>query len=153
MALKAGPSGPYDDDRFGDSELVYRRVPKRPDFLATIDPITEQERPTPAAFSIKDGEDGLSVYADSLIEAHGLERQRLCAWDTHGVAEFEVGLVRAELGIVGKVDSEDTVMGLAHAVVRGPGGTPSKSVWKAKRVLILRQLRFYPVAPRNEIAE
>lgn len=110
--IKRGPVGDYDDDQLSDDELLYRRVPDKPDHLETVDLVTGKPRPTPAAFSYSGN--GLSVFIHGLIRRHGLKTCDLCKdWSTHGVARFQARHVRPQAGVI-EDPTEDPLIGLAH---------------------------------------
>lgn len=146
--IKKGSAGGYDDDQFRDEELLYRRVPKKPDFLTLIDPVTGERRPTPAAFSIGDDEpDGLSVSIRTLILRHRLKTGNLCKnWETHGVARFRVGVLRPDTGII-EDPTDDPLIGKAHGLIRAPNGKPARAVWNEVRNKILKNVEYFEADP------
>lgn len=141
--IRTGSIGNYDDDQFLDTELLYRRIPAKPPYLKTRDPITGLFRPGPAAFSIKGEPDGLSIYIDSLIRRFRLKTRNLCSnWQTHGVARFEAGCVRPGLGVIADEVDEPSI-GKAHGLIRGPDGIPSRGQWNAIRDNILAHSVYF----------
>lgn len=147
MVIKSGQAGAYDDDTLTDDDLLYRRVPDKPDFLTQRDPITGRRRPQPAAFSIKHEPDGLSVHVESIIRTLRLKTKHLCDWETHGVARFEVRHVRPTLGVIAHEDRADAYLGKAHALIRGPRGIPARDEWNPIRDEILAHAEFFEDDP------
>lgn len=145
--IKTGPIGGYDDDQFSDEARLYRRVPDKPDYLKVIDPVTGEKRPTPAAFSIKDEPDGLSISIEILMRRHKLPTRNLCRdWNTHGVARFSAGLVRPSLGVI-SAPTDEQYAGKAHGLVRGPDGIPSRGTWNTIRSKILEHAVYFDSDP------
>ncbi|WP_156749549.1 hypothetical protein [Mycobacterium sp. E1747] len=145
--IKSGAFGDYDDTSFTDAELLYRRVPDKPSFLTQRDPITGKRRPQPAAFSIRQEPDGLSIVIHGLVRALRLKTKHLCNWETHGVARFAAGHVRPKLGVIAAADPNSPHLGQAHGLIRGPEGIPPASVWNPIRDEILAHVEFFESDP------
>lgn len=90
----------------------------------------------------------MSVSIEGLMEKLGPGREKLCNWDTHGVAEFPVRALRQGLGgVVAQEDAEDRELGGAHGLVRGRSAKPPPTEWRAIRNAIMGAAIWRPLPP------
>jgi len=108
----------WDDAHIPDDEIVLRRVPAKPDFFLQKDLVSAAARLSRAAFNFDPN--GISVYRDSLMREHGIEREQIFRGRTDlRLYQLPVSAVRqAEAGVVDAIRPDDLPVGLAHALIR-----------------------------------
>ncbi len=127
-----------DDPSVPPDDILYRRVPRKPDFIM-VDLLTGERRLQESAFRYKD--DGMSVYRRARLSS----RDQSCSdlpWDRRSylIAAFPVSSVReAGGGVVDKEDPGDATTGHAHALVRTPSPPPDKAAWRQVRRSLMQQ--------------
>ncbi|MGK8559550.1 hypothetical protein [Nocardia gipuzkoensis] len=126
-------------------DYLFRRIPKKPPYLETVDPIDGTKKPHVSAFSYDARDvDGLSVYVERLLIQFEIASEKLCRdWDAHGVARFSAAVVYAggaKIWITPDVD--DPVLGKAHASIPKPNG------WKSLRLKIISSCEYFAVDPK-----
>lgn len=134
-----------DDTDIPDGENLYRRVPSNPS-LVVRDAITGEPTFLKGAFRY-DGNDGMSVYREELMQARGIvPADTIPSPETHTVAVFPVGCPRSEgAGVVDcpgdhlswmKTERPD-----CHATVRLPTAGLDKKHWGRVRDCLLAHAR------------
>jgi hypothetical protein len=155
-----------DDPSILANDILYRRVEKDGDPRCfTTDRISGTKCLGPAAFTISSGDKGfdggLSVHVEGLLAKHRIPTRKLVNWETHGVARFEVAVVRSgNGGVVLREDPEDPHLGKAHALMRTQtadlGARAAKREWSVIRSQILDNAVYFENDPgflRAELAD
>lgn len=130
-----------DDPQLTDSELLFRRVLKRPDHR-TYDPELRTFVPSPAAFQ-RNANEGMSVHMDGVLEKLERSRHTLYNSEKYGAVCFEVGVVRrAGAGVLPTIatveDEPDKDLREAHAEVRPPMKAKDRAYWSGVRDKIIK---------------
>ncbi|MEU8259335.1 hypothetical protein AB0C02_01745 [Micromonospora sp. NPDC048999] len=111
---------PWNDPQIPDSEWLYRRVPRRPDFFQQKDVL--DSKPVIGRNAFRFDGDGMSVYRHLLCVQHGLTPKQVRRNDGYVLFKIGVGAVRAlKAGVIDEEDKEDPEIGVAHALVRVEG--------------------------------
>jgi hypothetical protein len=107
----------WNDPNISDEDWIYRRVLNRPDFFTQSDVLTGEPRIGRNAF--KFDSDGMSVYRHGLIVEHRLTLAQIRRNSGYFLYKVAVGTVRKlSAGVVDDPDTDDPVIGIAHASVR-----------------------------------
>lgn len=115
----------WDDPSIPDVEVLYRRVPDKPDFLVP-DLLGDEKRPSRTAFQWDP--DGISVYRESLLQSASLDASAVAKIPTHMVFGFCVVVPRFHgAGVVNDPVEDDPPAGFAHALVRCEKPRPDKT--------------------------
>lgn len=115
-----------DDTSIDNQEMLFRRVYDSGDItFVRVDQFTLERSPTSAAFRVQEGEDGLSVYMESLLAAANLDARAIASAPMNAVAALPAHAVRAAgLGLLrdpfpDDVPDPDHPRHAAHALAVG----------------------------------
>ncbi|MGW7203908.1 hypothetical protein [Streptomyces sp. NPDC054837] len=126
MALE--DSSTWDDPAISDDEILYRRVPNVPGFLAP-DLISGVRKPTRTAFQFDP--DGMSVYRKVLLDEENLGPESVTKKPGQMVFAFIAAVPRrCGVGVVHD-PVDDPPAGFAHSSIRGEKPRPDS---REKRV-------------------
>lgn len=115
----------WDDASIPDKEIIYRRVPDKPDFLVP-DLLTGVRRPSRAAFQYRG--DGISVHRNSILEENDLGPEAVLRDAKQTVFGFEAAAPRScGAGVVNDPVPEDPPAGIAHALIQCETPTPDRA--------------------------
>jgi hypothetical protein len=107
-----------------DEEIIYRRVPDHPDYLAP-DLITGKKAPTHTAF--RWDPDGISVHRSSILADKGLGPHSMIKKEGQVVYGFPVRVVRScKAKVLDDPDFDDPPIGVAHALIQCEVPKPEK---------------------------
>lgn len=127
------------------SEILLRRVPKRPSFVCIPNAGSSRIEPTKAALSLKPGEDGLSVNRDALLPCDGIGRAEIYDWsDNYGI-EFPAAVVGDGQDAAVVPDPVDEPAGKSHALI--VKRTKDKLRWDDVRARIIASATWMPEGP------
>lgn len=129
-----------DDPQISDDELLYRRIPLKPDHC-TFDPERGRWVPQPAAFRRDPGE-GMSVHMDSVLNELSRQPHTLYDPESYGAVRFPAGVVRsAGAGVLRTPatveDEADGDLREAHAEARPPTSARDRAFWSQVRHRII----------------
>lgn len=115
-SLREGGSLGSSESDIPDDEIIYRRIPDKPDFLAP-DLITGKKAPTHTAF--KWDPDGISVHRSSILSEHDLGPHSMIKKEGQVVYGFPVQVVRScKAKVLDDPDFDDPPIGIAHALIQ-----------------------------------
>ncbi|MER5887260.1 hypothetical protein ABT160_25850 [Streptomyces sp. NPDC001941] len=131
------------NSEFRDDEVIYRRIPNKPDFLAP-NLLTGEKLPTHTAF--RWDRDGISVHRSSILSAHNLGPEAMVKKEEHTVYGFSVQTVRScKAKLINDPDLDDPPIGIAHALIQGDVPKPEKPVRREiSESLAQASRRYYP---------
>jgi len=138
----------FDDGSIADSELLYRRIPKRPDHR-TFDPERECWVPSTAALR-RDANQGMSVHLDTVVRTRRRDPQTLYDSTKYGSIAFPAGLPRCEgAGVLPTTptaeEEPDPDLRAAHAEVRPSQPQKDRAAWsRVTNVILLRATWVQP---------
>lgn len=128
----------YNDASIKDEDKLYRRIPRgNPDFL-TVDVLSGQRKPSPAAFQRNAGE-GMSTHLDSVLVARQRDPETLYEVERYSSIGFLVGVPRqADAGVLRTEDpdEDDEDRQHSHAEVRPPRPEKDRKHWSVVRSTI-----------------
>lgn len=133
----------HTDEEIPDDEVIYRRVPDKPDYLVP-DLLTGEKAVTRTAF--KWDSDGISVHRSSILEAHDLGPHSMVKRDDHTVYGFPAAATRpCKAKIVNDPDFDDPPIGVAHALVQCEVPRPDRPRRREiTEALAQASRRYYP---------